>query len=232
MLGLRPLITCCPLSLSSPRCTGIAATDCASVFRQGACRAEAPINQGMSLIYQIPDLIWNIIWNISPSPLSNISMQMDGGDESPKTPRTEKLQSMLKRVPTFLRVQEALTMGTGALVEALPICYVNLVEYVILAWTTSLIGRAFGEYALSGTSLGFMTFNLGFSMQRSFMLGLDTQAPQAFGSRRFADVGLASQRGAILALALSILVATSLWFVSPVLLLLGQPPVTVLYAAR
>ena len=26
------------------------------------------------------------------------------------------------------------------------------------------------------TSLGFMTFNLGFSMQRSFMMGLDTQA--------------------------------------------------------
>ena len=112
----------------------------------------------------------------------------------------------------------------------MPIIAVQLAEYIILAWTTAYIGRAFGEVALAGTSLGFMTFNLGFSLQRSFILALDTQAPQAFGAGRLAGVGAAVQRAALCALLLSFVVGPSMWFASPLLLWLGQPPETVEFA--
>lgn len=107
----------------------------------------------------------------------------------------------------------------------------QLAEYVVLAWTTAFIGRAFGEVALAGSSLGFMTFNLGFSLQRSFILALDTQAPQAFGAGRLAGVGGAVQRAGLCALILSCVVGPAMWLASPLLLWLGQPLETVQYAS-
>ena len=136
----------------------------------------------------------------------------------------------MKRVPTFARVQQSLEESAGTFRDTLPIIAVQLSEYIILAWTTALVGHEFGEVALAGTSLGFMTFNLGFSLQRAFILGLDTQAPQAFGAGRLSDVGLSCQRAFACALAFACVVGPAMWMIQPVLLAIGQPPETIEFA--
>ena len=136
----------------------------------------------------------------------------------------------IKRVPTLARITTAVKESMGTFKDAMPIIAVQLSEYMILAWTTAAIGKTFGEVALAGTSLGFMTFNLGFSIQRSFILGLDTQAPQAFGAGRFSDVGLSCQRASVCALVFSSIVGPSMWLLEPLLLAIGQPPETVEFA--
>lgn len=73
-------------------------------------------------------------------------------DEKAVSPIT---RGMLKRNPTFERVQEALYVGGGVLASAFPIVGVNLAEYVILAWTTGRAGRSFGEAALAGCVLPY-----------------------------------------------------------------------------
>ena len=51
----------------------------------------------------------------------------------------------LKRVPTLLRVQQGLRASVSTFNEAMPIIAVQLGEYLILAWTTAVIGRTFGD---------------------------------------------------------------------------------------
>lgn len=82
-------------------------------------------------------------------------------------------------------------------------------------------------------ALGNLTANLtGLSLILGVLSAFDTLAPQAFGAKRFGDVGILAQRGLLVSLAVMGL-TLPLWLASESLLAsVGQPPLVCKYAAQ
>jgi MATE family multidrug resistance protein len=101
---------------------------------------------------------------------------------------------------------------------------------------TLMVGRIEGgsraaELALSAVTMGHVLFFAGGSFAFGTLMALDPLVSQALGAEDRDAVALAVQRGLVLALGLSVLVALPLFFCEPLFALLGQPPESIPIAA-
>jgi len=97
----------------------------------------------------------------------------------------------------------------------------NMLQWV---YTSSYVGRNFGKSYLAGFSLANIIGNLfGQSIILGVLSAVETLAPQAFGSKRYKEVGLICLRGGIICF-IFLLPFVPVWYnVDSILITLNQP---------
>ena len=109
------------------------------------------------------------------------------------------------------------------IVGAVPMILVQCTTQLVVILTVMRLGRESPDW-LAGASLGALVYNMaGLMLTTAPNLAMDSVAPQAFGSGRLSEVGLAAQRSVVTAL-IFLAPAVLVWiFVEQVLVVLGQP---------
>ena len=116
---------------------------------------------------------------------------------------------------------------------AAPIVIQQACLLLVSVLTVARVGHAIGTHALASLSLGNLTYNLlGLTLLMAPMLALETYASQAWGAKRYADVGLNVQRAILVALLLLVPAAVAWLYAEPILRQLGQPEEVARLAAR
>ena len=117
--------------------------------------------------------------------------------------------------PTSTELREMLRL-------AAPIVAVNVGMMFMGVVDSLMLGRVSGA-ALAAGVLGNFTFYLCASFGLGFLLAIDPVVAQAIGAGDAREAALGVQRGVVLAIATSIVMAILLWPAPKVLTLLGQP---------
>jgi len=117
--------------------------------------------------------------------------------------------------PTATELREMLRL-------AAPIVAVNVGMMFMGVVDSLMLGRVSGA-ALAAGVLGNFTFYLCASFGLGFLLAIDPVVAQAVGAGDVREAALGVQRGVVLAIAISIVMAILLWPAPQVLTLLGQP---------
>jgi MATE family multidrug resistance protein len=117
--------------------------------------------------------------------------------------------------PTSTELREMLRL-------AAPIVAVNVGMMFMGVVDSLMLGRVSGA-ALAAGVLGNFTFYLCASFGLGFLLAIDPVVAQAIGAGDAREAALGVQRGVVLAIATSIVMAILLWPAPQVLTLLGQP---------
>ncbi|KAJ8504774.1 hypothetical protein OPV22_005660 [Ensete ventricosum] len=121
-------------------------------------------------------------------------------------------------------VSLAFVEGKSILSLALPMVLTGLLLYCRSMVSMLFLGRL-GDLALAGGSLAIGFANItGYSVLSGLAMGMEPICGQAFGARRYHLLGLALHRTVLLLLSVSIPIALLWYYISPLLLLLGQEP--------
>jgi MATE family multidrug resistance protein len=117
--------------------------------------------------------------------------------------------------PTSTELREMLRLAAPIVAVNVGMMFMGVVDSVML-------GRVSGA-ALAAGVLGNFTFYLCASFGLGFLLAIDPVVAQAIGAGDAREAALGVQRGVVLAIATSIVMAILLWPAPQVLTLLGQP---------
>ena len=117
--------------------------------------------------------------------------------------------------PTSTELREMLRLAAPIVAVNVGMMFMGVVDSVML-------GRVSGA-ALAAGVLGNFTFYLCASFGLGFLLAIDPVVAQAIGAGDAREAALGVQRGVVLAIATSIVMAILLWPAPKVLTLLGQP---------
>lgn len=113
-----------------------------------------------------------------------------------------------------------------ALNLAIPTIVINVGTMLPQAITTSALGRQLGSSYMEGFTLANATANLlNLSVLQGFYMANDTLSPQAFGAKRYKEVGLLSIRGFFVCLcAITPITVMLCLYLEAILIFLGEPP--------
>ena len=117
--------------------------------------------------------------------------------------------------PTSTELREMLRLAAPIVAVNVGMMFMGVVDSVML-------GRVSGA-ALAAGVLGNFTFYLCASFGLGFLLAIDPVVAQAIGAGDAREAALGVQRGVVLAIATSIVMAILLWPAPQLLTLLGQP---------
>ena len=116
---------------------------------------------------------------------------------------------------------------------ALPTILIQSSVLALGTMTTSYVGQHIGRHALTGFSVSNLAANLlGNSLIFGMLSGLESLAPQAMGSERYAEVGYLAQSSLVLCFLLMFCIVLIYWNATPILQLLGQPEDSIKLASR